>query len=367
MLQVGQYYRLHRSSEGLRANIRTGFSLIELLVVIAIIGILMAFAVPAMMQAREAARKAKCINNLRNIGFALTQYDHFNNRLPPSGSFGHDKNLNGFRLHTWAVFILPHLDQGNLSDQINLDLPLDHPENSELQTAYIPGYICPMDISSNIGGGGDQSYVVNGGFGFTVKRGNVRDCPVDRYQRVLDLNGDGQGCTGDEKIDDLDKKFFNQTGLFFLETRNTDITKRHHSIADIKDGTSQTFLTTENVRAGFDPDVEYGNFADSNPYRCAFYIGNPCDNGDCRSGNVDYSKCNSGENRINSGLWAAEGSSPIPNSFHVGGVNMAYADGHVTFLSESVDGAIYAALATPQGLLLNETPLAEVVVSGGDF
>lgn len=131
------------------------------------------------------------------------------------------------------------------------------------------------------------------------------------------------------------------------------------------DGTSQTFLVTENVRIGFDPADDRATFADPDPYRSAFYVGNPCRNGNCSSGNVDYSLCNAGEDKINSGLWSEEGRSPVPNSFHPGGVNMAYADGHVTFLSESVDGAVYAALASPQGMLLEGTPLAQVIVSGG--
>lgn len=341
--------------------------MVELIVVMAIIGLLMAIAIPAITQVREAARKTQCVNNLRNIGFALIQYDHFNNRLPASGSYGHDKDLKSRRLHSWAVSILPHLDQGNLFDQIDLDLPLQAPENVALQTAYIRSYVCPMDLSRNKKKAGDQSYAVNGGFGFTVKRGATRDCPVDRSGRTLDLNGDGQACTGVDEIDDLDKKFYKQMGLFFLETRNTEISQRHHSIADIKDGTSQTLLASENVRAGFDPDIDFANFADPNPYRCAFYIGNPCKDGNCHSGNIDFSLCNSGENRINSGLRKGEGSAPVPNSFHIGGVNMAYADGHVSFLSENVDGAVYAALATPQGLLMEKTPLAEVIISGGDF
>ena len=82
---------------------------------------------------------------------------------------------------------------------------------------------------------------------------------------------------------------------------------------------------------------------------------------------MDYSLANAGKNRINSGLWTPEGRSPIPNSFHPGGVNMAYADGHVAFLKESVDGAVYAALASPQGMLLQGTPLEQPVVSDGEF
>ena len=78
-------------------------------------------------------------------------------------------------------------------------------------------------------------------------------------------------------------------------------------------------------------------------------------------------RCNAGSSKINSGLASAEGTSPVPNSFHDGGVNMAYADGHVTFLSETVNGAVYAALASMRGSRLQKSPLAQVIVSDLDF
>lgn len=345
---------------------RRGFTMIELIVVTAIVAVLAALAFPAITRVREAARKTQCLNNVRNIALALTQFDHLHNRLPASGSYRVDPDRT-YRLHTWAVSILPHLEQGNLFKQIDLDKPLEDPVNESLHTARIPVYVCPTDLSRNPEQFGDLSYAVNGGVGFTVKRAGVRDCPVDRSWTVLDLNGDGMGCSGEAEVDDLDKKLFQQMGLFFLETRNNDITKRHHSLGHVVDGTSQTFLLAESVRVGFDPNADFANFADPNPYRCAFYIGNPCTGGNCSEGNVDYSRCNTGESKINSGLWSSEGSSPIPNSFHPGGVHMAFADAHVTFLSEDIDGGVYGAMGSPQGVLLKDTPLEEAIVSGNHY
>lgn len=346
---------------------RSGFTMVELIVVMGIIVLLLSLGIPAATRVREASRKMQCLSNLRNVALALTQHDHYLGRLPASGRHWVDTDGKVYSLHTWAVAILPYVDQANLYNQLDLDRPKNSPENSKtLASAYIPVYICPVDMTRNDEKQGDQSYAVNGGIGFTVYRNSVHDCPVDRNWTVLDLNGDGQGCTGDDKIDNLDKAFFDSMGLFFLETRNADISTRHYRLGDIQDGTSQTFLVTENVRAGFDPESPGANFADPNPYRCAFYIGNPCKNGHCSTGNVDYSLSNSGENRINSGLWSAEGSSPIPNSFHAGGVNMAYADSHAAFLSETIDGGVYAALASPQGGSLGG-PLKQTVVSGGNF
>ena len=355
-------------NEATPVELKTGFSMVELIVVMAVIAILVSISLPAISKARESARKMQCVNNLRNITFGLTQYDHFHDRLPASGFYFDPPNGPGGSHHSWAVSILPHIDQGNLLEKWDLDKPITDPVNVPLTQSHIPIYICPLDLSRNKEKKGDLSYAVNGGFGFTIRTGSgVGDCPVDWHGRRLDLNGDGQTCTGDDALDNQDRELFKKTGLFFLENWKVGGTKRNHSIADIHDGTSQTFLVTENVRTGFDPDVAVANFADPNPYRSAFYIGNPCRSGDCSAGNVDYSLCNAGEDRINSGLWSAEGRSPVPNSFHVGGVNMAYADGHVKFLSEDVNGAVYAALASPQGLLLNGIPLQQAIVSGDDF
>ncbi len=156
-------------------------------------------------------------------------------------------------------------------------------------------------------------------------------------------------------------------GLFFLENWISGGTVRHHALADVKDGLSQTFMVTENARVGYDPLDGNASYASPDPFRCAFYIGNPCPTGTCAAGAVDYSLCNSGSYRINSGRAKPEGRSPVPNSFHEGGVHMAFADGHVTFLSESIDGAVYAALTSPQGMLLEMTPLQQAIVSGESF
>lgn len=195
-------------------------------------------------------------------------------------------------------------------DHLDLSLPLDDPANEALTEAYVPIYVCPVDLSRSKERTRDLSYVVNAGVGFTTRlRNGVRDCPIDTRWTPLDLDGDGSACSGDP-ADDEDRKRFKMMGLFFLETWNTDITKRHHSIADIKDGTSQTFMVTENVRAGFDPNDASVGFADPTPYRSSFFIGNPCLSSTCSDGNVDYQRCNAGDFRINSGVTKAEGSSP---------------------------------------------------------
>jgi prepilin-type N-terminal cleavage/methylation domain-containing protein/prepilin-type processing-associated H-X9-DG protein len=349
---------------------RGAFSLIELLVVMGIIAILVAIALPAVTRSRQAARSTQCANNLHNLSLAITMFEEANRRLPASGNY-FDANGIGAAHHSWAVSILPWVDQRPLADRWDLDKPITDPVNQPLTKAYIPVYVCPSDISrSKKRDGGDLSYVVNGGIGFTTRTGaGVPDCPIHPDRSYLDLNGNGTTCPTDPTTDGdpSDRTYFTRLGLFFLENWKAGHTERHHHLADIKDGLSQTFLITENARTGYDPQNADSGFATPNPYLCAFYIGNPCPGGQCSAGNVDYSRCNAGEWRINSGVGSPEGSSPVPNSFHEGGVFMAFADGHVVFLSEDIDGSVYAALSSPQGLLLSGTPLQQVVVSGGTF
>jgi prepilin-type processing-associated H-X9-DG protein len=265
------------------------------------------------------------------------------------------------------VSILPWIDQQPLYNQWDLNKPITHAVNRPLTQAHVPAYLCPTDISRNRDKRGDLSYAVNGGVGYTIRTpGGVQDCPVDRYRTPLDLNGNGLACPSDPDNDGepSDKRVFKRMGMFFLENWKRGITTRHHALADVKDGLSQTFLVSENVRVGYDPDNPRAGFATPDPDRCAFYIGNPCPTGSCTAGAVNYSLCNAGEDRINRGLRRAEGESPVPNSFHEGGVHMAYADGHVRFLSETIDGGVYAALASPQGMFLDGTPLEQRLVSG---
>ena len=348
---------------------RAGFSLVELLVVMGLVGLLLAIAMPAVTRSRQAARRTECLNNLRNLALGLTMFDETHGRLPASGNYfdGSATGGGGAEFHSWAVAILPWVDQGNVSRQWDFEKSIADPVNAPLTRVKVPVFICPSDLSRSPKGkgGGDLSYVVNGGVGFTIRTGSgVGDCPIHPSGPRLDLNGDGQTCTGTE-ADDEDRLLFKRMGLFFLENWKSGGTERHYALADIGDGTSQTMLLSENARTGYNPEDESVSFASSNPYLCAYYIGNPCRAGDCRV--VDYSQCNAGEWRINSGIRSPEGESAIPNSFHDGGVHMAFADGHVTFMSEGIDGAVYAALASPQGRLLSGTPLEQAIAPGGSY
>src|SRR5262245_60462030 len=107
---------------------RRGFTLIELLVVIAVIAILVSLLLPAVQQAREAARRTQCRNNLKQIGLALHNYHTACNMFPPGYVAGapYPATTNGW---SWCAQILPHLDQTPLYEKINFQLPVEDPVN----------------------------------------------------------------------------------------------------------------------------------------------------------------------------------------------------------------------------------------------
>ena len=118
---------------------RFAFTLIELLVVIAIIAILIALLLPAVQQAREAARRTQCKNNLHQLGLALHNYHDEYQCFPPAYTVDPD----GKPLHSWRTLILPYLEHGPLYATIDLSKPWDDPANKAAYATNIQAYRCP--------------------------------------------------------------------------------------------------------------------------------------------------------------------------------------------------------------------------------
>ena len=117
-----------------KAPRRGGFTLIELLVVIAIISILIGLLLPAVQRTREAANRISCANNLKQIGLALHHYHLDHERLPPARS--------GPKGATWAVLILPYMEQAPLYGQWNLRQTY-YQQSDVARLTSLPNYFCP--------------------------------------------------------------------------------------------------------------------------------------------------------------------------------------------------------------------------------
>ncbi|MES2791275.1 MAG: DUF1559 domain-containing protein [Planctomycetota bacterium] len=129
-------------------RVRKGFTLIELLVVIAIIAVLIALLLPAVQQAREAARRTQCKNNLKQLGIALHSYHDTHSALPPGGIQIFEGNYQSEA--TWISMILPYIDQQPLYNRANFSSCFGcvaGPGNPsyEIVSPAIPMMLCPSD------------------------------------------------------------------------------------------------------------------------------------------------------------------------------------------------------------------------------
>lgn len=128
-----------------------GFTLVELLVVIAIIGILVALLLPAVQAAREAARRTQCVNNMKNLGLAMLNYESAHGELPP-GSLSSPKT-------PFVAFMFPYLEQSLRLDGYDFDKNYNDQTFAlqEAMGAYIPIFHCPTDQSYQKASGSSQS------------------------------------------------------------------------------------------------------------------------------------------------------------------------------------------------------------------
>jgi prepilin-type N-terminal cleavage/methylation domain-containing protein/prepilin-type processing-associated H-X9-DG protein len=146
---------------------RTAFTLIELLVVIAIIAILIGLLLPAVQKVREAASRIQCVNNLKQMGLALHSYHDARGGLPPgyfaSGPYkdGANDTAPGW---SWAAYILPYEEQGNLYQSIDFTQSAGSAANAGAVQTMLPLFVCPSDPTPR------TPFSVTDPFGVTVGR-----------------------------------------------------------------------------------------------------------------------------------------------------------------------------------------------------
>ncbi len=188
-----------------------GFTLVELLVVIAIIGTLVAMLFPAVQASREAARRMKCANNLKNIALALHNYQNANGSFPPSFSIEPGTVQPG-KNGSWSVhgLILPFLEQANAYDMVDLTRPWSEQIDSSVPPMKIPVYFCPSEIHNFPRTKNGEPYTHPITYGFNCGTWLIYD-PKNKHNK-----GDG---------------------VFYANS--------HTTVTEIRDGMSQTLLAAE--------------------------------------------------------------------------------------------------------------------------
>lgn len=359
--------RARRSPHRLRRSHMQGFTLLELLVVLGVMSLLISLLLPAVMNARASARRVACMNKLRQLTLAISLHADRAGRLPAAGYY---EAKGPRKFHSWVTSILGEIDQGELARQYDFSRPFTDEQNFKLTQTPLPVLACPDDVSVE-DGQGNLSYVVNGGFAWTIPV----DCPASAHAsqgRVtispLDFNGDGIVCPLSLEAGGAatDLSYLERTSLFFVENWPAGTgTVRHHNLADVLDGLSQTILLSENVRAGYDPQQPNSSWGAPDSLRNMFFVSSyVCESGKCARGKVQLERANDRSQEpfrqecLNASLTQAEGTAPWPSSGHAGRIHVGYCDGHVSSLTEQIDGKVYVALVTPQGRQADD-PFAE--------
>jgi len=300
----------------------SGFSLTELLVVMAIVGAVASLLLPAIQQARESARRTACQNHLRQLALALHSFEAARTVFPASGWTTSSTHNPAGKFIGWRAIILPYLEQTALESAYDRDQHWWEGRNLVLGCERLPVFLCPSV--------GERSTLT----------AIVAKSPRPALQVPEPLGAaDYEALMGVQAVVNAD--------LYATPQANRSVLYRNSAtrMAEISDGTSQTIMVTECVAR---PLVFRGRTR------------RPELSNDQGQGWIDSESAFSLDGATADGAFTGLGPSltsrPLnatnenePYSFHAGGAFCLFADGHVTFLAESISLPQFAALATRAG------------------
>ncbi|MCA9235594.1 MAG: DUF1559 domain-containing protein [Planctomycetales bacterium] len=331
---------------------RRGFTLVELLVVIAIIGVLVALLLPAVQAAREAARRAQCQNNLKNIALAVMTYESSKGEFPAPAYIVPNVNQDTFkdqRLFTnWLIEILPQVELQNLYDRIdakwNVTAPADskritdpasvNPNDVAEIATEVPLFLCPSDNGANnpfVGGYNNLAWA-RGNYGLNAYQywGN--------YENNQIAAGTGSG-SSTAKL----------PGLLPFNLGMGAVTWQGLELRRITDGTSNTIMIGE-MRVGLSPRDRRGVWAMGmcgSSFHCRHASDVQGAVNSCGGYDDDIYGAKDIIEDVGDATLLAECMRPDPGvdqsaesvvrSVHVGGAYVAMADASVRFISDFID------------------------------
>jgi len=370
-----------KSSANQSSSASRGFTLIELLVVIAIIAILIALLLPAVQQAREAARRLQCKNNLKQIGLALHNYHDQFEVFPMSTTGSQDAGgdcENGF--YSWLALILPQMEQTNLyesidfsvgmmdtcdqihpSDYASLTISGTHP-NALAAATIVPGYLCPSDSYSATSSMGSAnaapgSYAANSGWPDLTTGPDGSDEPLTEQNGFLGMINPKYPATWQKpriSIRDVTDGLTNTaavserminslvpvSGPFGLTFNEPNIPEAVLSYCGANTGTERSLIFWVNWCGSVSaPDPLY-TVAHGRSWISGWTFA------------ANHYLHTMPINQRNCHLYGGEGygmNIATPSSRHTGGVNLLLGDGSVRFVSESMNLSVWWALGSRNG------------------
>jgi prepilin-type N-terminal cleavage/methylation domain-containing protein/prepilin-type processing-associated H-X9-DG protein len=337
---------------------RRGFTLIELLVVIAIIAVLIGLLLPAIQKVREAANRMSCSNNLKQIALALHNY-HDSNHAFPLGGIANNVCCNTEGGPSWAIMILPYLEQDNVYKLYDPTHTTEHVNNKQLRETVIKTYNCPSDsragqLMAPVSGPSanynpplqyaTSSYKAMAGM---AGESNGFDDPFGALQYPLSWRGVlHAGANIKYPTAGVAGAPLAPSAQWVNYSPNYN---NPESIASITDGTSNTIMVGEYATIttlGRGPYWAY-EFT-------GYIMGDVYNPPQSRALIANFDKCS------DNSLWpGTSGNQPCKRafaSFHSGVINFAFADGSVHALSTNIDLVNLGYLATVAGGEVAVTP-----------